>query len=66
MKNTGVFGSEIISSLVPEVLKFLLKKLITSCLSTKINHKIKNILGNIAVILLKLGSSNVPQTRHKT
>ena len=36
MKNTVVFVSEIISSLVPEVLKFLLKRLITSCLSTKI------------------------------
>ena len=34
-------------------------------LSTRINHKIKNISGNIGVMLLKLGTDNVPRVRHK-
>ena len=38
---------------------------VTNSFSTKINHKIKNILGNIGVMLLKLGTSNVPHVRHK-
>ena len=33
---------------------------VTNCISTKINHKIKNISENIVVMLLKLGTSNVP------
>ena len=32
---------------------------------TKINDKINNISGNIGVMLLKHGTSNVPQVRHK-
>ena len=31
-----------------------------------VSHKIKNILGNIEVMLLKLGTSNVPLVRHQT
>ena len=38
---------------------------ITNCISTKINHKIKNISENIGVMLLKLGTSNVSQVRQK-
>ena len=34
---------------------------ITNCISTKINHKILNISGNIGVMLLKLGTNNVCQ-----
>ena len=38
---------------------------VTNCISTKINHKFKNISGNIEVMLLKLGTNNVPLVRHK-
>ena len=33
--------------------------------STKIHHKIKNISGNIEVMLLKLGTNNVSRVRNK-
>ena len=64
MLNNGVFVFEI-SSLVTEIFKFLFLKLMTNRLITKINHKIKNISGNIGVMLLKLGTSNVPRLRNK-
>ena len=38
---------------------------VTNHFSSKIIHKVKNISGNIGVMLLKLGTSNVPQVRHK-
>ena len=38
---------------------------VTNCICLKINHKMKNISGNIGVMLLKLGISNVPQVRQK-
>ena len=49
MTNNGVFFSEL-SSLVQDIF----------CFCSKINHKSKNIWGNIEVMLLKLGISNVP------
>ena len=66
MLNNGIFVFET-SSLVTEIFKFLFLKLMTNRLSTKINHKIKNISGNIGVIfmLLKLGTNNVPRVRNK-
>ena len=50
-----VFSFFEISFLVPDIFKFLFLKLMANRLSTKINHKIKNISGNIGVMLLKLG-----------
>ena len=38
---------------------------VTNRFSTKIHHKIKDISGSIGVMLLKLGTSNVPRVRHK-
>ena len=38
---------------------------VTNCISTKINHKILNISGNIEVMLLKLGTNNVCQVSNK-
>ena len=38
---------------------------ITDDKSSQLNHKIKNISGNIGVMLLKLGTSSVPRVRHK-
>ena len=38
---------------------------VTNHFSTKINPKIKNISGNIGVLLLKLGTNNVHQVRNK-
>ena len=38
---------------------------VTNRLSTKINHKINKSSGNIGVMLLKLGTRNVPQVRRK-
>ena len=39
---------------------------VTNCISTKItDHKIRNISGNIGMMLLKLGTGNVPSERHK-
>ena len=44
--------------------KFLFKiDDVTNRFSTKINHKIKNISGNIGVIPLKLGTNNVHQAK---
>ena len=65
MINNGIFVSQI-SSLIPEIFKSLFKNStddVTNSFSTKINHKIKNISGNIELVLLKLGTSNVPQVR---
>ena len=69
MMNNGVFFSGI-SFLLAEIFKcffFFFSKPDDAPyrLSPKINHKIKNISGNIGVMLLKLGTSNVPQVRHK-
>ena len=38
---------------------------VTNCISTKINHKILNISGNIGVMLLTLGTNNVCQVSNK-
>ena len=38
---------------------------VTNRFSTKIDNKIKNILGNIGVMLLKLGTNNENQVRNK-
>ena len=56
MTNNGIFISKI-SPLIPELFKFCSKSDdVTNRLSTKINHKIKNILGNIGMMLLKFGN----------
>ena len=60
MTNNGVFVSEILRGL----LSFQIYD-VTNSLGAKINHKIKNISENIRVVLLKLGTSNVPPGRHK-
>ena len=45
---------------------FVQKLMMSQIVSVQIiNHKIKNISENIAVMLLKLGTSNVPLVRHK-
>ena len=43
----------------------LMTSQIVSKSGTKINNKIKNISGNIGVMLLKLGTNNASQTRNK-
>ena len=37
---------------------------VTNCISTKINHKILNISGNIGVMLLKLGTNKQKTDTH--
>ena len=57
--SNGIFVSEIYS-LVPEIFKFLFNQTddVTNRFSTKVNHKIKNVLGGtcIRAVLLKLGT----------
>ena len=38
---------------------------ITNGLSKNINHKIKNISGNVSLMPFKLGTSNIRQVRYK-
>ena len=64
MTNNGVFVCE---HLLPfqSYLSFCSKTSnVKNSLITKINHKIKNISGDIGVMLLKLGTSNILQVRH--
>ena len=65
MTNNSVFVSEISFSFQRYSGFSSKTDAFTDRLSVKINHKIVNVSGNIGVMLLKLGSSNVPQVRHK-
>ena len=64
-KNNGVFCFEYLLSF--QRYSSFCSKIddVTNCFSTKINNKIKNITGNIEVMLLKLGTNDVSQIRNK-